>query len=134
MYDFFRSKNIKIDLVFLDEEYHSYENYVLDDERGAEGRAMRAKLLGRPMNNKPDADVTDFLLEIADKDPDKIAMIHISKDKTERRFTFKDIKGKKGKDGKKSVFMRFAMLPIVLPITCVRQQKLHTKCKLIIKR
>ena len=31
MYDFFRSKNIKIDLVFLDEEYHSYENYVLEE-------------------------------------------------------------------------------------------------------
>jgi acetyl-CoA synthetase len=33
----------------------------------------------------------DILDEIADKDPDKIAMIHISKDKTERRFTFKDV-------------------------------------------
>ena len=31
MYDFFRSKDIKIDLVFLDEEYHSYENYVLEE-------------------------------------------------------------------------------------------------------
>lgn len=28
MYEFFRSKNIKIDLVFLDEENNSYENYV----------------------------------------------------------------------------------------------------------
>ncbi len=28
MYEFFRSKNILIDLVFLDEENHSYENYV----------------------------------------------------------------------------------------------------------
>ena len=34
----------------------------------------------------------DILDEIAAKDPDKLAMIHISKDKTERRFTFKDIK------------------------------------------
>ena len=34
----------------------------------------------------------DVLDAIADKDPDKIAMLHISKDKTERRFTFKDIK------------------------------------------
>ena len=34
----------------------------------------------------------DILDEIATKDPDKLAMIHISKDKTERRFTFKDIK------------------------------------------
>ncbi len=34
----------------------------------------------------------DVLDEIADKDPDKLAMLHVSKDKTERRFTFKDIK------------------------------------------
>ena len=31
MYEFFRSKNIEIDLVFLDEENHSYENYVLEE-------------------------------------------------------------------------------------------------------
>lgn len=31
MYEFFRSKNIKIDLVFLDEEKHSYENYVREE-------------------------------------------------------------------------------------------------------
>ena len=34
----------------------------------------------------------DVLDAIADKDPDKLAMLHIAKDKTERRFTFKDIK------------------------------------------
>ncbi|MGN1081737.1 MAG: AMP-binding protein, partial [Acutalibacteraceae bacterium] len=34
----------------------------------------------------------DIVDEIADKYPDKLAMLHISKDKTERRFTFKDIK------------------------------------------
>ena len=34
----------------------------------------------------------DVLDAIADKDPDKLALLHISKDKTERRFTFKDIK------------------------------------------
>ncbi len=34
----------------------------------------------------------DVLDAIAEKDPDKLAMLHISKDKTERRFTFKDIK------------------------------------------
>ena len=31
MYEFFRSKNVKIDLVFLDEENHSYENYVREE-------------------------------------------------------------------------------------------------------
>ena len=34
----------------------------------------------------------DVMDKIAEKDPDKMAMLHISKDKTERRFTFKDIK------------------------------------------
>ena len=31
MYEFFLSKNIQIDLVFLDEEKHSYENYVREE-------------------------------------------------------------------------------------------------------
>lgn len=34
----------------------------------------------------------DVVDAVADKYPDKLAMLHISKDKTERRFTFKDMK------------------------------------------
>ncbi len=34
----------------------------------------------------------DLVDELADKEPDKLAMLHISKDKTERRITFKDVK------------------------------------------
>lgn len=34
----------------------------------------------------------DLIDEMAAKEPNKLAMLHISKDKTERRFTFKDIK------------------------------------------
>ncbi len=34
----------------------------------------------------------DLIDALADKDPEKLAMLHISKDKTERRITFKDIK------------------------------------------
>ncbi len=34
----------------------------------------------------------DLVDELADKEPDKTAMLHISKDKTERRITFKDVK------------------------------------------
>ena len=34
----------------------------------------------------------DLVDALADKDPTKLAMLHIAKDKTERRFTFKDIK------------------------------------------
>ena len=34
----------------------------------------------------------DLVDALADKEPQKLAMLHIAKDKTERRFTFKDIK------------------------------------------
>ncbi len=34
----------------------------------------------------------DLIDVLADKEPDKLAMLHISRDKTERRFTFKDMK------------------------------------------
>ncbi len=34
----------------------------------------------------------DLVDELADKQPDKLAMLHVSRDHTERRFTFKDMK------------------------------------------
>ena len=34
----------------------------------------------------------DIIDKIAEREPDKLAMLHVSKDKTERRFTFADIK------------------------------------------
>ncbi|MBQ9415127.1 MAG: AMP-binding protein [Clostridia bacterium] len=34
----------------------------------------------------------DIIDKLAEKDPDKLAMLHISKDKTERRFSFRDFK------------------------------------------
>ncbi len=34
----------------------------------------------------------DVVDEVAKRDPEKLAMLHIAKDKTERRFTFKDMK------------------------------------------
>ena len=34
----------------------------------------------------------DLVDALADREPEKLAMLHVSKDKTERRFTFKDIK------------------------------------------
>ncbi|MBQ5969797.1 MAG: AMP-binding protein [Clostridia bacterium] len=43
-----------------------------------------------------DADKFNFAYDvvdaIADREPDKLAMLHIAKDKTERRFTFRDMK------------------------------------------
>ena len=47
-------------------------NYIMDDERGYEGRLLVAKVLGRDMKNQPNADVEDYLLSIAEKTPEKI--------------------------------------------------------------
>ena len=37
---------------------------------------MKAELLGKDMSNQSDADVTDFLIRVAEKDPDKIINIY----------------------------------------------------------
>lgn len=47
-------------------------NYIMNDERGYEGRLLIAKVLGRDMKNQPNADVEDYLLSIAEKTPEKI--------------------------------------------------------------
>ena len=48
--------------------------YVIDDSR--EGRITRAKVLGKKMDNVPVADVTDFLIQIAMKKPEKIITLY----------------------------------------------------------
>ena len=55
---------------------HDAESFIYGDERGAEGRVLKAKLLGHKMDNMPDADVTDYLLQIADTDPEKIINLY----------------------------------------------------------
>lgn len=47
-------------------------SYIMEDERGYEGRLLVARVLGRDMKNQPNADVEDFLLSIAEKTPEKI--------------------------------------------------------------
>lgn len=47
-------------------------NYIVNDERGYEGRVLVAKVLGRDMKNQPNPDVEDYLLSIAEKTPEKI--------------------------------------------------------------
>lgn len=46
--------------------------YILDDERGYEGRVLVARVLGRNMTNQPNADVEEYLISIAEKTPEKI--------------------------------------------------------------
>ena len=59
---------------------HDAESYIYNDERGAEGRVLKAKLLGHKMDNMPDADVTYYLLEVADTDPEKIINLYTGGD------------------------------------------------------
>lgn len=59
---------------------HNACAYILDDPRGSEGRLLMAKLLGKNMYNMPDADVEDYLLTVAEKDPDKIVKLYTGDD------------------------------------------------------
>ena len=47
-------------------------NFIINDERGYDGRLLVAKVLGRKLSNQPNSDVEDYLLSIADKTPEKI--------------------------------------------------------------
>lgn len=70
---------------------HKALSFIFDDERGAEGRLLRARLLGKNMKNMPDADVTDFLMDIAEKTPERIVNIYTGGD-TSIRMLFMDAK------------------------------------------
>ena len=72
---------------------HDAESYIYDDERGAEGRVLKARLLGHRMNNMPDADVTDYLLQVADQDPEKIINLYTGGD-TAVRLLFVEARDK----------------------------------------
>lgn len=47
-------------------------NYIINDERGYDGRVLVAKVLGRDMKNQPNADIEDYLLSVAETNPEKI--------------------------------------------------------------
>lgn len=59
---------------------HDAESYIYDDERGAEGRVLKARLLGHKMDHMPDADVTDYLLQVAEQDPERIINLYTGGD------------------------------------------------------
>ena len=72
---------------------HDAESYIYDDERGAEGRVLKARLLGHKMDHMPDADVTDYLLQVADQDPEKIINLYTGGD-TAVRLLFVEARDK----------------------------------------
>lgn len=72
---------------------HDAESYIYNDERGAEGRVLKARLLGHRMDHMPDADVTDYLLQIAESDPEKIINLYTGGD-TAIRLLFVEARDK----------------------------------------
>ena len=66
----------------------------METPKGAEGRALKARLLGKNMRNAPDADITDYLLEISHKSPEKIIDLYTGGD-INLRLMFIDAKDKK---------------------------------------
>jgi hypothetical protein len=72
---------------------HDAESYIYNDERGYDGRVLKARLLGHRMDNMPDADVTDYLLQVADKDPEKIINLYTGGD-TSIRLLFIEARDK----------------------------------------
>ncbi len=64
--------------------YHKF----IDVERNEKGTPTSIKFKNTENFNF----AFDLIDALADREPDKLAMLHISRDKTERRFTFKDMK------------------------------------------
>lgn len=59
---------------------HKASSFVYDDVRGADGQRNMARILGKDMSNQPIADVIDFLIRIAEKDPEKIINLYTGGD------------------------------------------------------
>lgn len=59
---------------------HKAESFIYDDPRGADGQLNMARILGKDMRNQPTADVIDFLIRIAEKDPQKIINLYTGND------------------------------------------------------
>ena len=59
---------------------HKAESYIFDDEKGATGRVFHARLLGKDMKSAPDSEVTEYLLDIASKDPQRIIDVYAGSD------------------------------------------------------
>lgn len=59
---------------------HDAESYIYNDDRGYDGRVLKARLLGHRMDGMADADVTDYLLQVADRDPDRIIALYTGGD------------------------------------------------------
>lgn len=59
---------------------HQACSFVYDDPKGADGQLNMARILGKDMRNQPNADVVDFLIRIAEKEPQKIIDLYTGND------------------------------------------------------
>lgn len=79
-------------------------NFIYDDEKGREGRALICRLLGKNMNNAGDNDVIEYLTTIAEANPSRIINAYTGPD-TSYRLLFIDAKDKKVIYVKSKLFM-----------------------------
>ena len=61
-----------VDKVSKKRKIHQAETFIFDDPKGTDGRRTMARILGRNMTTASDADVSDYLTDIAEKNPDRI--------------------------------------------------------------
>lgn len=70
---------------------HKAEDYILNDPKGDQGRCFMARLLGKNLKGMPSADVEDYLLGIAQADPEKVINLYCADD-ISYRLLFVDAK------------------------------------------
>lgn len=75
------------------QKIHDAETYIFNDPKGADGRLKIARILGKHMRNASDADIKDYLLDIASKTPEKIINLYTGDD-LELRMLFMDARDK----------------------------------------
>lgn len=73
---------------------HKACTFIYEDERGADGQLNMARLLGKNMSNQPIADVVDYLISVAETNPEKIIKLYTGDD-ISLRLLFIDAKEKK---------------------------------------
>lgn len=86
------------------QKIHDAESFVFNDPEGAEGRLKMARLLGKNLRNAPDADIKDYLLELASKQPDKIINLYTGED-LHLRMLFVEAKDKNVIYSKNRIYM-----------------------------
>lgn len=75
------------------DKYRQALNWIYDDKHGAEGRLKISRLLGKNMKGVSDGEITDYLVSVAEADPDKIINLYTGGD-TSLRLLFVEAREK----------------------------------------